>query len=219
MSIATPPRIEPEQRFLLDGVSWEFYERLLAELHDRPIRVTYDRGRLELMAPSYLHENYGRFFSLLLGVLAEELNMPIKGAGSTTFRREDVARGLEPDECFYIQNIAAILGKTEIDLTIDPPPDLAIEIDLTRGSLNRMEIYAALRVPEIWRYNGQKLRVFLLSESGVYEEQPQSALFPVLPLPRLPKRVKESLHLDETALRRELRTWVRRLLKPPKRGR
>jgi Uma2 family endonuclease len=219
MSVAqspVPATILPQatdEVFLLTGMSWNFYEQLLAEIGDRPIRVTYDQGRLELMAPSYLHEGYSRAFSLLIGVAAEEFDLPIKGAGSTTFRRADLLRGLEPDQCFYIQHVADILGKTELDLTVDPPPDLAFEVDLTRRALDRMEIYAALGVPEVWRYNGRKLRVFLLNEAGQYQEQSRSPTFPRLPLSEFIRLLPQSLNFEETSLRKEFRAWIRAL--PP----
>src|SRR5688572_18660481 len=124
MSTITPPTTPtapttstrpPGERFLLRGMSWEFYEHLLEELDNRPIRVTYDRGALELMSPSYRHEGSAEILGQLVRLLAEELEVPIKGAGSTTLRRESVERGLEPDKCFYIAHVADILGKEELD--------------------------------------------------------------------------------------------------------
>lgn len=213
MSIAPspPPR---EQRFLLTDVSWAFYEHLLRELNDRPVRVTYDRGSLELMAPSYRHEVSGRTVGILAEVMAEEFDLPLKCAGSTTFRREDVGRGIEPDNCFYIANLQKILGKRRIDLSTDPPPDLAIEVDVSRSSLDRMGIYAALRVPEVWRWQDEQLRVHVLAANGEYEERPRSPTFPQVPLETLADFVRRSLDQDDITLRRDFRAWLRRDVLP-----
>ena len=122
------------------------------------------------MSPSSMHERYNCLFRRMIETLTEELAIPIKGAGSTTFKREDLERGLEPDSCFYLANERRIRGKRELDLTIDPPPDLAIEIDITSSSLDRQGIYAALGVPEIWRFDGESLRVYQLQPDGTYPQ-------------------------------------------------
>ena len=111
MSTTTTPMPPPSQRFLLQGMSWDFYEHLLAELDNRPIRVTYDRGALELMSPSYRHEIYSDLLGSMVKAIAEELGLPIMAAGSTTFRRESLERGLEPDECFYIAHVSGHPGQ------------------------------------------------------------------------------------------------------------
>jgi Uma2 family endonuclease len=215
-TVAAPSSVD--QRFLLTDVSWDFYEHLLDELGDRRVRVTFDRGALELMAPTYRHENYARTLGKLVGVLCEELNLPVKDGGSTTFRREDLERGLEPDDCFYIHNVRKILGKDEIDLTIDPPPDLAIEIDVTRSSLDRMGIYAALRVPEVWRFDGQTLQVWCLRPDGEYEERERSPTFPALALRRVVEFLGQAIELDDVALIRKFRAWVRKQVVPRRKG-
>lgn len=197
------------QRFRLDDVSWDFYEHLLEELGDRRVRVTFDRGALELTAPTYRHENYGRTLGKFVIVMSEVLNIPVKDGGSTTFRREDLDRGLEPDDCFYIRNVRKILGKDEIDLAIDPPPDLAIEVDIASSSLDRMSIYAALGVPEVWRFDGHELFIHCL-RSGEYEVCDTSLTFSMLPVHELVKFLHESTELDDVALLRKVRAWVRR---------
>ena len=130
--IATPMPNAPgrEAPFLptaimLSGIGWRTYEALLADLKNRPIRLTFDRGNLEIMAPTFNHERCKRKVGRVIETLAEETNQAIVSGGSTTFRREDLERGLEPDDCFYLTNASAILGKEEIDLRTDPPPDLA----------------------------------------------------------------------------------------------
>lgn len=201
--------IQPEQKFFLTDISWEGYETILKILGNRPIRVTYDRGNLELMSPSYRHERYKRLIGRFIDILAEEYNIPIIGGGSTTFKRQDLERGLEPDECYYIQNAFTVLGKQEIDLNSDPPPDLAIEVDISSSSINRMSIYAELGVSEIWRYDGTTLKVYRLAPSLEYVEVNQSPTFSLLPLLELSQFLQPSEMSDDTKLFRSFRTWVR----------
>ena len=128
----------PDQRVVLDNISWELYEGILEAHRDRSLpHFTYDRGRLEIMSPSPEHEQLKDKVTLLVNVVAEELNVDVEGLGSTTFRREDLACGFEPDRCFYVQNAARIRGKTELDLRTDPPPDVVIEVDITGPSINK----------------------------------------------------------------------------------
>jgi Uma2 family endonuclease len=206
MSIAQAPST---QRLLLHNVSWQEYEIFLKVLGDRPIRVTYDRGNLELMAPPYVHERLKWVIGQLIVILALELNLRFAGGGSTTFRREDVERGLEPDQCFYFGHEPLVRGKQEIDLTVDPPPDLAIEIDITSSSLNRMGIYAALRVPELWRFDGQALRVYQLQADGLYVLCERSMVFPFLPLDEIVRLLHQSDRMDDLSLLQSFRAWVR----------
>ncbi len=209
MSTATTPALPPGQRFLLSGMSWEFYEHLLEQLGDRPVRVTYDRGALELMSPSYRHESYSRLLGRMVQIIGEELEIPLKSAGSTTFRREPVERGLEPDDCFYIAHLSQILGKAELNLETDPPPDLAIEVDITHGSIDRIPIYAELGVPELWRFDGNALTAYHLEESGDYSEPgAESLAFPQIPLTKLAEFLGRSLQTDDAALLREFRNWL-----------
>lgn len=209
MVIASFPETS-EQRFLLPNVSWELYDRLLAEVGARHIRLTYERGVLELMAPSYRHERFARLIANLLEVFAEETQRPLIGAGSTTFRRIDLERSLESDECFYIQNAPAILGKADLDLSVDPPPDLAIEVDITRSSLDRMGVYAALGVPEVWRFNGETIEVHWLQTDGTYRPQAGSPSFPEFPISDLADFVRRGDFVDDVSLKREFREHIRR---------
>src|SRR4051812_27686996 len=129
---AKPTGLEPGQRFVLSCVSWEAYEKFLDAVGERNIRLTYDRGTLELMTLSPIHERYKHRFALFFGMVALETGVNIVGMGSTTFRRPDEERGLEPDECYYVQSVSRVPDWTTLDLARDPPPDLAIEIDITR---------------------------------------------------------------------------------------
>lgn len=208
MPVVTSPG---EQRVVLENVSWETYERLLKDLGDSSApRLTFDRGVLEIMSPLSEHEKYNRSLSFMVEIFAEEFNIEIGNLGSTTFKREDLDRGFEPDSCFYIQNEARIRDKQRIDATVDPPPDLVIEIDLTRDSINKFPIFAKLGVPEIWRYRRGKLAIFTLKD-GDYQEQDASAALPLLAAADLTKLLESSTKLKRTAWLRHLRTHFRKL--------
>jgi Uma2 family endonuclease len=201
-----------EQRFLLDGVDWDFYESLLRRVGDRHIFITYDRGRMELMSPSWKHDKRARRLGLLIGYLADSLDMAIEGGGSTTFRREDLDRGLEPDQCFYIEGAERVRGKDQIDLERDPPPDLVVEVEITRRTLDRGAIYAALGVPEMWRDDGRQVRVYRLGKDGRYEECDGSPSFPGVSLEDINRFMDLSQNTDEVAWGRAIRAWAKETL-------
>lgn len=198
-----------EQRVLLNNVSWETYERLLEDHRDRSApRFTYDRGMLEIVSPSPEHEAYNRSVALLVESLAEELGIDVYDLGSTTFRRADIECGFEPDSCFYIQNEGRIRGKSRIDLTVDPPPDLVIEIDITSPSINKLPIYVQIGVPEVWRYDGEKLEIFKLGDEG-YVEVPESTALPTLKSSTLSELVRRSKSTRRTIWLKEVREAIR----------
>ncbi|WP_333257433.1 Uma2 family endonuclease [Microcoleus sp. S13_C5] len=170
----------PEQIVHLSGISWQTYETLLAEIGDRQIRLRYNRGNLEIMVPSPEHERFKTIMGRFVETLAEELEVRIEPLGSTTFKRPELS-GAEPDECFYIPNISAVKGQKRIDLTQYPPPDLVVGIDITSRSENTLQVYADLGVPEVWIYNGSRLRINRL-ENGEYLEGEISLAFPSLPI-------------------------------------
>lgn len=143
---------------------WDDYEALLKELSDRPhLRVSYDRGKLEIMTPLPEHEDYARFIDRLVHITAEELDLKLQSYGGATWKRRRLARGVEPDACYYVANADRVIGKREIDLESDPPPDIVVEIDVTNESLSKFSIYAALAVPEIWRYDGTRVQFYELA--------------------------------------------------------
>jgi Uma2 family endonuclease len=198
-----------DQRVILEGVSWETYESLLADHLDRSVpRFAYDRGVLEVMSPSVTHEMHNYNIALLVEVLAEELGFDVVGTGSTTFRREDLQRGFEPDSSFYVQNEARIRGKTEIDLAVDPPPDLLIEIDISRSSLDKLPIYAQLGIPEVWRHDGTKLLILRLEGAG-YVEDADSGVLPPLTGTVLSGFIDECRTLQRRIWMRRVREWAR----------
>jgi Uma2 family endonuclease len=203
-----PPPEEPAQRAILRGVNWETYERLLAGFADsHAVHFTYDRGVLEIMVLSFKHETINRTLATLVATLAEELEIDLVSAGSTTFKREDFARGFEPDSCFYIQQAARVRGKEKIDLTTDPPPDLVIEIDLTHPSLNKFPIYTHIGVPEVWRYDGSQVHMLRL-DNGEYNETEYSLALPLLTAEIATQFVEASTELSSPAWLRRVRTWV-----------
>jgi Uma2 family endonuclease len=208
----TPPP-EPEQRVLLHGINWETYERLLADLADRSApRLTFDRGVLEIMSPTAEHEEHNRTLALLVEVVTEELHINIRRLGSTTFKRQDLLKGFEPDSCFYIQSAQRIRGKKRIDLTQDPPPDLVIEIDWTSSSLDRFPIFAHVGVAEVWRYDSSCVRIFRLAGEQ-YEEVAQSVALPLLTSAVVTQFLADSTELESTVWLRHLREWVRKQAK------
>ena len=209
MTVATRPRSSRKQSISLDAVSWSQYERLGRLFQDRPLRITYDDGRLEIMTASATHERHSRKIALLILVLVEELGMQIAGFGSMTFKQKPARKGLEPDECFWIQNAAAVRSKNEIDLATDPPPDLVLEVEVNRSTLDRMGIYVALGVPEVWRCTTTQARVFHLVD-GEYVEESRSVAFPSLHPQAMLSFVRRYPDLDDIGLMRQFRTWVRK---------
>ena len=202
-------RVAGDQRFLLRAVDWRTYRSVAEALSGRHVRLTYDRGNLEFMNISRIHGSYSRLLGRLIIVLTEELGLTVASCGDMTCDREDLDRGLEPDECFYIENEPAVRHKDEIDLATDPPPDLAIEIDVSRSSRDRLSIYAALRIPEIWTFDGERLRVYRRDEGGEYSWADRSRQFPFLPLERVAEFLRQRGQTDENTLIRSFRAWVR----------
>jgi len=213
---ATTATLDPaDRRFVLDGMDWQAYDALLHAVGDHHVFVTYDRGRVELMYPSFEHENRSEIIGLLIRSIAEGLTMKVKGGGSTTFRREDIDRGLEPDKCFYVANEAKVRGKTNIDLSLDPPPDLCVEVEISRRLLNRPEIYASLGVPELWRDDGKHLRIFALSPHADYRQCDRSITFPELSADQLNELLDASHVTDETSWATDVRAYARKLRQQP----
>ncbi len=199
----------PEQLVILDRVTWETYERLITEHGERcGTRFTYDEGVLQIMVVSSRHERPNRTLATLVEVLAEEWGVDIARLGSMTFKRKDLQKGFEPDSCFYIQHADAIHGTQEIDIAVDPPPDLSIEVDITSGSLNRFHIFAAVGIPEVWRFDGNRVAIFRL-ESGGYVEAPNSLAFPPVSAEILTHFLDESQKLKSTQWLRKVREWAR----------
>jgi Uma2 family endonuclease len=209
---------EGERRILLRGVGWQGYQTLLNLGGDGPIRITYDRGDAELMSPLIKHERNRSILGRLVEIITEELDIPLMSAGATTLNREDLDRGLEADESFYLGDLSRVSDADDLDLKIDPPPDLAIEIEITRSVLSRLSIYGALGVPEVWRFDGRRLRILDRQSDGTYREIDQSQCLPWLTVTDLTRFLTEENARDETTLARNFRGWVRETIVPRVKG-
>jgi Uma2 family endonuclease len=203
--------ISAGQKIYLHDVSWAEFEQILLDLGEkRATRIAYYAGELEIRMPLPEHERIKVLISNLLVVLLEELDLPWESLGSSTFKNSRMKAGIEPDDCFYLTNCQAIVGKKRLDLDIDPPPDLAIEVDLT--SPTQLSAYEALAVPEIWRYQQGKqgkLVIFVLTE-GHYLESTVSSLFPSLPVQAgISAILERSNEILTSEARKEFRQWVR----------
>jgi Uma2 family endonuclease len=202
----------PENRVILKGVSWSTFKALLADVgDDRAWRIAYDRGVLEIRMPLLEHEVPKGLIESFIEATADELEIEVMKAGSLTLEREDLTRAVEPDSCFYIQNEARVRGNRDINLPEDLPPDLAIESDYTNSSVNKDGLYAALGVPELWRYRRQSLQVYHLIE-GKYEMSDRSLAFPCLPVAEIPGFIEQSRTIGQRAAVRLFRQRIREIL-------
>ena len=193
---------------ILNNIRWETYQYLVQDSEEQPNkRLTYDRGILEIMTPLPEHEVYKKLIDRFVLVMVEEMNKEMRSLGSCTWSCQDLKQGLEPDECYYINHEEAVRGKLNIDLNFDPPPDLAIEIDITSSSLNRMSIYEALGVAEVWRFDGQFLSIYQLVD-GIYQMSDKSGVFPFIKGEDI-MRFLQQLEGGEMALIKAFRTLVR----------
>jgi Uma2 family endonuclease len=197
------------QQVVLHDIPWQAYVTMCDALPERYIRMTYDRGELEIMTVSDRHERYKTLLGVLIYVIAEVLDRTIGGFGSFTHRRRDLARALEPDQCYYLANFKKVRGKERIDLTKDPPPDLAVEVEISRSLLDRIGILAALGVPEIWRFEGTDLRVQIL-KNGNYVDSETSLAFPEIDIAKLAGFLHLGFEEGDLAMGRALRSWLRR---------
>lgn len=203
VSHARPPAV-------LYDIDWNTYTRLLRVLQtERRYRLSFDRGTLEIRSPAFENEHRSYVFGCLVDVLTEELDQPSRAGRTVTLRRKKKQKGLEPDNCYWLANAPLLLGKTHLDLRTDPPPDLAIEVEVTQRIIDRMGIYAALKVPEIWVLGAAALAFHVL-HGKKYQVQTHSVAFPLLTAADLMGFLSQVGQVDETALVRQFRAWVRR---------
>ncbi|MBG0747718.1 MAG: Uma2 family endonuclease [Planktothrix agardhii KL2] len=196
-------------RVVLYNISWQQFENLLINLgQTRAARIAYDNGTFEIMTPLPKHEYYKEAIGISIQDIAEELNINYESYGSTTWKREARLAGIEPDNCFYFQNEAKIRGRLELNLNQDPPPDLALEIDMTHKSLNRFPIYARLGIPEIWCYDSGELKIYQLQQE-TYREVETSSVFPMLRVQEIPTIIEQYRLDGKLAVRRAIRNWAR----------
>lgn len=207
----THPHTPPESvasRIVLPRISWQTYERLLEEVADGSLRLTFDRGRLEIELPSVEHERLKKFLGRLIETYALEAGIDILPLGSATWRREADSGGLEADECYYVAHYAAVVDKEEISLAVDPPPDIAVEVELSNPSLDKQSVYARLKIPELWRLHAGGLEFLHLRPDGTYAPAPCSLAFPELPPDVLAERLAARQRLGEARAVREFRDWA-----------
>jgi Uma2 family endonuclease len=206
------PTLEPLQGggcIVVPGINWHGYEKILQVFGDRRIHVTYDQGTMEVRMPSQRHEQAAQLFGFFAITVADEMELDYEPLGMTTWKRPDMEKGLEADQCYYIRNAALVRRKDELDLEVDPPPDLAIEIDISSSSLNRMAIYADLRVPELWRYDGESLVMYQLQPDGEYRPCATSLSFPGLRPEDVVRFIERGRTIPKRQWAREIRDFVR----------
>lgn len=199
----------PENRIVLRGIPWEVYEVLRDHEENNHVRMTYDRGTLEMMSPSDQHEWVKKLLGRMIESFTEELQVPMRSLSATTWRRHDIDKGLEADECYYIRSHPKISGRKRIDLARDPPPDLALEVVVMHGDVDKMVIYAALGVAEVWQWHDDRLQGFSLRPDGQYAACDFSPNLPMLRISELEQFVDPDLADDESAWIRSFREWVR----------
>jgi Uma2 family endonuclease len=209
---STPPQQSSEEKLItLTGIKWLTFKAIMSDVGDgRAWRIAYAEGVLEIRMPLTEHEEPKGMIESFVEAFADALDIEVRKLGALTLEREDLARAIEPDSCFYIQNESVVRGKS-INLLADPPPDLVVESDYTSSSLNKFSIYASLGVPEIWRYRNQCLVVYQLVE-GNYEERENSLAFPLLPIAEIPGLIEQSKALGQRAAVRLFRDRVREVL-------
>ncbi|NER23767.1 MAG: Uma2 family endonuclease [Symploca sp. SIO1B1] len=202
--------VPPGQRLLVHDVDWSEFEAILSELGEsRSSRIAYSKGTLEIRMPTPEHEVDKELIGDMVKIMLDELEIDCECFGSTTFKQENMDSGIEPDQCFYIQNHERMRGKRRVDLSVDPPPDLAIEVDVT--SKTQLDAYAALGVLELWRYEKNKLNIYTLKE-GSYQPVIISPTFPLLPMIDLVAEVlSQSVAIGRSPALRFFRQQIRNL--------
>ncbi|MCZ0900208.1 Uma2 family endonuclease, partial [Microcoleus sp. HI-ES] len=201
-------KIQPGQQLLVEDVNWQQFESILAELGERRAsRLSYSNGRLEIMVPLPEHEKAKEIIGDMVKILLETRQIAFESLGSTTLKNERMSQAVEPDTCFYIQNQAAVIGKNRLDMSVDPPPDLAIEIDLT--SRTQLDNYQILGVPELWRYARRGLQINVL-QTEQYIESDVSPTFPNIPIVELVNQyTQQSQVAGRTPAIQAFKNWVR----------
>lgn len=209
VAIATPVseiELVPGSAIRLKDVSWHDYEGLLQVLsHQRSTRIAYSYGVLEIRMPSQLHEVVNRLLAAIILALAEELDLDLNNLGSATLNRPDLSRGIEPDSCFFIQNAQAGQG---IEAVVTVPPDLAIEVDIANSSDNKLPIYAAMGVPELWLYQHNKITIQLLQNNNCYQSQEYSLAFPPISATQLNEWIAQRQNSTDLSVIKTVRKAV-----------
>ena len=214
--VAVVPIVAPllvgERRVALKNIPWQGYQQLRGILGEhRAARLTFDRGVLEITMPLEEHEFSGRLIELFVRILVVELGLKIKTMGLTTLDRSDLDRGAEPDNAYYIQNQSLVAGR-KVDLAIDPPPDLVVEVDINHTDINKPALYASTGVPEFWQYDGREWRIYKL-QGTAYQEVANSPTFPTVSKEKFYEFLAVAQR-DEVEAEVNLREWVRSSIEP-----
>ena len=194
----------------MENVSWGTYQRLLHDLQHRRLQLTYDNGRLTIVSPSHLHDRVKKLIGGMVETAALEWKIPMARLGSSTWLRPEMWKGLESDECYSIQNESRVRGTDQIDLATDPPPDLAVEVQVSHQAVDRLALYAAMGVPEIWHFRRDRVHMLALRE-GKYDPTEFSLAFPSLRPAELERFVAMRHAVDETTLMLLFQEWLRTL--------
>lgn len=198
-----------ETRTVLKNISWLTFKAMLADMgNERNSRLAYDNGIVEIMTPLMPHEHSNRLIEGFILVLCEEMGLEVKTTGSLTLTRDDLEKGGEPDSSYYIQHEYLVRNKENIDLNQDPPPDLVLEVDYSKPKIDKLSLYAAMGIPEFWRYNGTKLRVYTLTENQ-YSEVELSPTFAPVSVRYIPQFIEESKKIGQLAAKNAFHGWVK----------
>lgn len=207
MSLAV--ELPTSEHVVLYDVPWDAYERVLEAFGDRRLRHSYAEGVFEIISPTKRPDQAKKLLARLVETAALELDIEIQSLGSTTLRRARRRRGIEPDECYFVQHAPQMLGRMDYDPEHDPPPDLAIEVDVTHSSVNRMEIYGAIGVREVWRLQNETLAFYKLQRSGEYRKVARSVAFPSITSKQLQELLNQRFRLSENKIVREFQRQLR----------
>jgi Uma2 family endonuclease len=199
--------VPPETRMVLENIAWGTYAALSEQRHGSVPRMTYDEGVLEMMSPMREHENIGCLIGRIVEAYSEVRGIEIISVASMTVKCASLAKGFEPDESYYVTHAAQVLSQTEMDFEVDPPPDLVVEIEMTSSAIEKLKFFAAMNVPEVWRHNGELLRMYRL-ENAEYREIDCSVELPGLDAQRINEIVLRRNSVGETKLIREFRTSI-----------
>jgi Uma2 family endonuclease len=207
LTVTHPP--QDHSKVTLQGITWQTYQSLVQDLESQPAkRLTYDNGMLEIFMPLPPHETYKRLLGRLVEIVTEEMDLEIRSLSASTWSRKDLLKGVETDECYYVQNEAAVRGKMEIDLSMDPPPDLVIEVDISSPSLPRLPIYAALGVPEVWQFDGERFKILGLAATE-YVAQRQSLALAMVTVEVVQRLLVQAQEMGETSWAKAVRQWAK----------
>ncbi len=208
MTLKEVAMLQVNQRLILQGISWEFYEQLLDEFKgSNALHFAYDNGILEVEVPLFKHERPTEILRDLITNICIEKEIDLLNAGKTTFRQRVKTKGVEPDSCFYIQHESKVRGLLDLDLSKNPPPDLVIEVDVTSPSLDKLPIYAALGVPEVWLYKSEKIE-FLKLVGGKYQKVRNSVALAMLSNDKATEFLQKGLRDNFLKWIKEVRNWA-----------